>query len=293
MGQPTELGKTVDDMVASLIAHPEKKKLLNPIPISSFEYDIAKDSKGVIIKAYKGSVPAIVKIPETIEGIKVTEIIISNAFNNAQILVFPDTVNRIGGAMNGQKLKLILFPKNIKQIDAAFKYLQPSMNLILPEKLEVITYESFYGINIDTLTIPDSVTEIERYAFQYGKIGKLKLPNKLIKIGRSAFEKCQIKNLRLPNGLKVIGDYSFADNPFVNLVIPESVEVIGSGAFVACENLENVTVSNKKIKHSSTSPYPSDSTYSTFWYCPPFYKCPSLSMKSKQAIRVTGYTYDF
>lgn len=75
-------------------------------------------------------------------------------------------------------------------------------------------------INIESYTIPDSVTSIKAYAFNNCK---------------------KLKNIVVGDGVKTIGQWAFYDcTGLTDITIPVSVTKIDKGAFSGCNNLKNV-----------------------------------------------------
>lgn len=131
-------------------------------------------------------------------------------------------------------------------------------SLKLPQGLETIGYNAFYGTPIEELYIPETVKSIGDDAFQRSFIKKtnlpesfktipsglfwdcefletLKLPSSLEKIKDDAFHDCVSFNVELPSTLRSIESGAFQDagtkNPVERLVIPDGVTNIGSSAF--------------------------------------------------------------
>lgn len=79
-------------------------------------------------------------------------------------------------------------------------------NLVIPEKIN----------NLDVLKI-----DVE--AFYGSNLTSVKLPNTVRFIGRNAFDLNNITNLELSNNLKLIDSWAFAHNNFSSVTIPDSV----------------------------------------------------------------------
>ena len=111
-------------------------------------------------------------------------------------------------------------------------YTGEDANLSIPDKIEGKTVVSLQGFadndDIQSVTIPRTVTEIQYYAFK-----------NCVNLANVTFEtSSQLKN---------IGKYAFEASGLKNITIPNSVSEIGAQAFGNCSRLENVTLS-KKLK---------------------------------------------
>ena len=94
--------------------------------------------------------------------------------------------------------------------------------------------EDYDAPEMETLTIPDSVTSIRSYAFAYCQnLAEVNLPDSVVSIGDRAFEGCEaLKEIRLPEKLTRIEEYTFFLCENLRTVkIPEGVTYIGKGAF--------------------------------------------------------------
>lgn len=100
------------------------------------------------------------------------------------------------------------------------------------KKVLNIDEDSFSGLKIESLTLPDSLTEIGNSAFYNNQISNVDFPNSLKTIGKDAFAQNKLINLILPNSVNSIGDEAFADNDLRNVKLPDSLTVINYGLFI-------------------------------------------------------------
>jgi hypothetical protein len=89
-------------------------------------------------------------------------------------------------------------------------------NLVIPKMIDgtLITRigdYAFEGLNIENISIPDSVVSIGDYAFKNNNITSLNIPSSVKEIGEGAFIHNNIINLKISKDT-VIGDACFNDN---------------------------------------------------------------------------------
>ena len=116
-----------------------------------------------------------------------------------------------------------------------------------------IGYGAFYGcINLNTVTIPNSVTSIGAFAFYHcssgsfgsGGLQSVTIPDSVTSIGKSAFEGCsKLISFTIPYSLTTISERAFFGcSRITSAYIPENVTAIGERAFFGCSSLTSVTI---------------------------------------------------
>jgi len=130
-----------------------------------------------------------------------------------------------------------------------------SGELVIPE---VVTYKGVdcsvvsigkggacKGLDINSVTIPNSVINIGDYAF-YGcyKLNTVNIGDNVKYIGKNAFQFCEnIKSITLPNSVTNIGEYAFSGCGELNSIkFSESLDSIGRNAFGACKKLISISI---------------------------------------------------
>jgi len=148
------------------IAQPEKSN-------GEYKYRIL-NGLSIRITGYIGT-QTDVSIPNTIEGLPVTEIDYG-AFIQKKLksVVLPDSLKSIGRfAFHYNELTRIIFPDGILSIgENAFEGNQ-LQEVVLPKNLIKIADESFRNNKITSVTIPDSVREINGYAFGGNPVSRI------------------------------------------------------------------------------------------------------------------------
>ena len=102
---------------------------------------------------------------------------------------------------------------------------------------------NYYYTNIETVSIPDSVTSIGQYAFYYCiNLTTADLSDNITEIGDYAFYYCQkLKIPNFPHNIQTIGEAAFqCCLELTELTIPDSVTSIGNRAFSTCQNMETL-----------------------------------------------------
>jgi hypothetical protein len=126
-----------------------------------------------------------------------------------------------------------------------------SGELTIPGSLGVYTITGIRGssfqnyINLQSISIPNSVTSIDSDAFKScSGLTLVNLPNALITLGPRAFEACaKLRTIVLPNGLTTIGDTAFVNcTAITSVTIPNTVTSIGTHVYANCTNLTSLTI---------------------------------------------------
>ena len=138
-------------------------------------------------------------------------------------------------------------------------------DLVIPEGIESICYNAFYGCtgitsvtlpstlksiggnafaytNIETVTIPSSVTEIEEYAFQNcANLTSVTIPEGVTKIGFSAFERTGLTELTLPSTIRSMSQSFYGCEKLAKLTLTDGITDLG-GSFYSLPALKEVHV---------------------------------------------------
>ena len=108
--------------------------------------------------------------------------------------------------------------------------------------------------NLESITIPDSVTSIGNSAFKgCSKLSSITMPDSLISIGDSAFENCDTNwgyyiSITIPDSVTSIGNSAFKGwKTLSSITIPDSVTNIGNSAFENCSSLKSITIPDSGI----------------------------------------------
>ena len=97
---------------------------------------------------------------------------------------------------------------------------------------------------IQSVTIPESVTSIGKSAFEHcSSLYTATLSKNLTSIGTYAFEYCtSLNSIEIPGKVTEIGDYAFIDAGLTSVTIDEGVKSTGAYMFYKCGNLTTVTL---------------------------------------------------
>ena len=131
--------------------------------------------------------------------------------------------------------------------------------------------------DLESVTIPNSVTKINSYAFyDCSYLKRVTIGNSVEEIGTSAFENCkELTSITIPNSTIKIADAAFRYcSKLKDVIIGNSVKEIGNYAFYACSELTDITIPN--------------STTTIYSYA--FYGCSKLkSMVMGNSVESIGY----
>lgn len=137
-------------------------------------------------------------------------------------------------------------------------------NVVIPNKINGVAVtnigeDAFYGTNLESVVLPDSLISIGNHAFRYNLLSHIIIPDSVTTLSQDAFSLNRLTSVELPNGLTTIGGYAFESNQLTNILIPDTVTSIGSDAF-AKNQLTNVIIKGKSSSADFTS-YPSSSPF--------------------------------
>lgn len=113
----------------------------------------------------------------------------------------------IPSEINGEKVTTIgdYFMKNE---NGGFSNIK---TIVIPEGVEKIGREAFYGLNVEKVTMPSSVTRIGDLAFAgCGDLSNITIPSSVTSVGGSAFDYCtSIESIIIPSSVTNMGQYVF------------------------------------------------------------------------------------
>ena len=124
-------------------------------------------------------------------------------------------------------------------------YTGQARDVVVPQQLAGMTVKAiggraFYGKDIQSVTLPDTVESIGKRAFGgCASLTSVQLPTALRAIEDEAFSGCtQLRTLSLPLQLEKIGKGAFANcTQLQRLALPASLTTLGAGAFAYCDAL--------------------------------------------------------
>lgn len=128
--------------------------------------------------------------------------------------------------------------------DCAFMNSTNLQSVTIPKTVTSIGEKAFFATGITAITIPDEVLSMGPSAFrQCTNLRSVTLSNQLKKISDFAFLTCtELVDITLPASISTIGSNAFKSTHLSTVVIPDSVSSIGTSAFEACPYLSNVTL---------------------------------------------------
>ena len=123
------------------------------------------------------------------------------------------------------------------------KYNGTDPHVVIPSTVKVIGTDAFRSrTDIETVSIPDSVTSIGNAAFYLcsGLTGKLTIPDSVTSIGSYAFSGCKnLTEIRIPHSVTSIRRYAFMGcTGLKSINLPASITSIEDSLFESCESLK-------------------------------------------------------
>ena len=127
----------------------------------------------------------------------------------------------------------------------ALAYCENIESLTIPDTVTQIGSYAFCGSSLESIVIPDSVRTVGEGAFQYCILMQsITLPKGLTEISPYALQYCaQLQSVSIPAGVKAIGEGAFQYCASITGIdVPKGVTEIGDGAFEGCSAVETITL---------------------------------------------------
>lgn len=134
--------------------------------------------------------------------------------------------------------------------EKAFYNMNGITQVILPETITIIEDEAFsYCRDLESINLPDSITTIGEEAFAACLLTTVEIPASLESCGQNVFyNNGELTSVVLPEGLTVIFEYMFNDcDELVSINIPSSVKEVKAYAFSSCIKLADVDLSHVSV----------------------------------------------
>lgn len=257
-------------IILMLVANYSHVMTIELLAEENVEFEYSVNSEGTItLNKYIGSDKDVV-IPDSINGVTVTEIDYIPGvtfFNGVDInsVYIPSRVNYIGNRVFSECDNLteinvaennwyyssengILFDKD-KTILYKFPAGKTDTEYVIPESVDSVWTQAFYECdNLVKVICPENMEMIRMEAFSgcdnltYVEMPKTYGDN--IGINNLVFAGCaKLEKITLPDGFDVVGEYFFKDcTGLKEVVIPESVGSINAYSFSNCTGLKNITI---------------------------------------------------
>ena len=202
------------------------------------ETGLAFNSEGKITKYYYFSDNG-----NSYENIVIPEYLENNRILTSQYYGYKQRITKIDDVVFSAETEYV---GNGKYKPKYNDYAQYLTSITLPNSIETIGWNAFWGTPLTKIDIPDSVTYIDVGAFQNCKnLESVKLSKNTKYICSSAFADTAITNIEIPNSVICIYDDAFRNTKLSGkLVIPDSILEISSGAFLDTQITE-VSIPNK------------------------------------------------
>lgn len=179
-------------------------------PNSGNDFEIRQNAQGTItITGYTGSRTQVV-IPETIEGIRVTEIG-SRAFAIGKP-VAGNTPNEMMARIYDQRNP----EPDRKEISS----------VVIPNTVTRIGDQAFFGQSLTTVSLSTSLTTIGNSAFFGNRLTSIAIPNSVTLIGEDAFANNSLISVTFGNRIETLGARAFADNKLTTISLPASLKTL-------------------------------------------------------------------
>ena len=235
------------------------------------DYEYLDIAGGAVITKYKGNA-AVLEIPDTLDGLKVTEIGLGTFADCSGVksITLPSSITSIGDYLftNCSGLKSITIPESIMSIgDGAFGGCSELESITIPSSVTNIGTYAFAGCSgLKSITIPPSVTNIEEGVCSYcnGLTTIIVSPENPVYDSRNGCNAiietktntviAGCKNTVLPTDIASIGSAAFFGcSGLISVTLPESVTSIGTSAFYNCINLKSIKLPERVTSIGSSA----------------------------------------
>lgn len=133
-----------------------------------------------------------------------------------------------------------------------YAYLGTATDYTVPDKITIIADLCFFGSGIKNITIPETVEYIGPYAFESCTgLKEITVPDSISDISDGAFSCCtNLEKINLGDNIGYIGMFAFEGTKIKNIYLGDNVFNV-TGAFVGCEELKSITVSENNPNFST------------------------------------------
>ena len=232
---PSEKGSySIMVLTETVVAEAEAERIQRELqtPNSPSDFNIIQNAQGgITITGYREGSRDVVVIPQTISGIRVTEIG-ERAFaqRGLKAVVIPNTVTTIGSsAFARNQLTTVTIPNSVTSIGSSAFARNRLTAVTIPNSVTSIGSSAFERNQLTTVTIPNSVTFIDRGAFSDNPVTTLIIPLSLARSGRDvgfvftfSRDNPRLASITLPAN---VDDRNLTDNfdrSFVNFYISQN-----------------------------------------------------------------------
>ncbi|MBE5821134.1 MAG: leucine-rich repeat domain-containing protein [Clostridiales bacterium] len=126
--------------------------------------------------------------------------------------------------------------------DGAFGYIDIT-SVIMPDTITIIGEHAFTFTYISNMRLSKNIEYIEQYAFYSAlNIDKLTIPNTIINVNACAFENSRIGTIQLEEGITAMWSMAFAMCNVTEIIIPSTITSINSSDFSMCDSLQYITI---------------------------------------------------
>lgn len=117
-------------------------------------------------------------------------------------------------------------------------------NIVVPDGVSEIKNSAFINSEIETITLPDTITKIGYGAFKKcQKLRRINLSSNIISIGAESFWGCNSLNeIDIPHNIDSIMQETFRGCGLKEIRIPKNIQRIYWGGFRRCNILEHVII---------------------------------------------------
>ena len=163
-------------------------------------------------------------------------------------LVFPSTMNSLGGIVNIPTQKKITIPDSLRVLYAGYISLGKNASVTYPEMMD---YIQMAGFDAGTIIMPETIKYLGNFACEsMGWMKTVTLPAEIEHLGVGVFQNNEfLIKVTFREGLQTISRRMFLNCPKLKSVtIPQSMINIEDEAFSMCSKMSTVVFSDQSVK---------------------------------------------
>ena len=131
------------------------------------------------------------------------------------------------------------------------KYKGNDAIVTIPDGVNIISSDSFYGSTVEEVVLPESVMVISHRAFKdCSRLKMINIPESVEVINGHVFDGCiNLQSINIPEHLECLQEYAFSNTGLKTTVFPRGIKNSLYGAvYKSCPNLERAIIMEPEME---------------------------------------------